>query len=182
MGPETSLKSSISTASSTKTSTRHHQVAVKNTPSLKVSCRRDSKPTILLSSQTTPLSPCISPSRDEAYVVYIVQYLCKGKGPFAVIYRNLLSCNSSDLNPHQSMMHQCLLALAGIYYGVHNHANKVLRDAMRLYGRALSMVNNALSKTNCNVTTEIIVSVFSLCMGEVCVFPSPPNPSTLNQI
>ena len=87
------------------------------------------------------------------------------KGPLANVYRNVFPCDASS----QSMINQCLLALAKIYFGLQNHESKVLTDGMRLYGQGLSEVNNALSKDNCNVNSEIIISVLALSVAEVCM-------------
>lgn len=120
-------------------------------------------------SAYTPVSSSISPFRDEMYVLYTVKNLCKG--PLSMMYCNILPYNPSGLQPHQSMMNQCLLATAKVFYGLQNRESEALHDGLRLYGQGLSMLSNILSKANCSVTTEMIVSVFSLCMGEVCTLP-----------
>ena len=65
------------------------------------------------------------------------------------------------------MMNNCLLALAKIYTGRHIHDSMVLREGFRLYGQGVRMLNRVLDKANGRITTEIIVSVISLSLGEV---------------
>ena len=130
---------------------------------------RDPQVTHLSGDIPRGLSP--SPFRDDMYVLYTVENLGK-EGALAVMYRSVFPCNTSGLHPQQLMMIQCLLALAKVFYGLKHGASRVLRDGIRLYGQGLSMLNDILGKNNCSVTTEIMFSVFSLCVIEVCALPS----------
>ena len=162
-----SSSSSTSAASSTKASSRDYDAAMNKATTSVIRCWQDSQ--LVQLSGCGPISPSLSPSQDEMYVVYTVENLCKG--PSAILYRNIFPYKPSDLHPHQSMMSQCLMALARVFYGLQNRESRVLRDGMRLYGRGLSMLSDVLGRDNCSVTTEIIVSVFSLCVAEVCTRP-----------
>ena len=115
-----------------------------------------------------PRSPHIMP--DEVYVSFTVKNLCRG--PLALVYCDVLLCKSSGMHPHHLMMNACLLAMAKVFYGFQNRETKVMQDGLRLYGRGLSMLGDFLSKADCSVTTEMIISVFSLCVGEVCTLTS----------
>ena len=120
-------------------------------------------------SDSVPMSPHISLNRDEMYVLYTIRHLVKG--PSAMMYCNVLQCNSPTLHPHQSMMNQCLLALAKVFYGLHNHESRVIQQGMHLYGRGLGTLREVLGKAKCTVTTEMIVTVLALSVGEVCTLP-----------
>ena len=167
---EANASSSLSTsaASSTKASSRQLDSAVNNTLTSVFRCWRDSQPMQVF--EYVLKSPSPSPFRDEMCVSYTVENLCKG--PLSMMYRNVFPCNTSGPHPHQSMMSLCLLAFAKVYYGLKHRESRVLRDGMRLYGRGLSMLSDVLGKDNFSVTTEIIVSVLSLCMVEVCTLAS----------
>ncbi len=71
------------------------------------------------------------------------------------------------------MMNHCLLALAKVFYGLKTHEIRVLQDGMRLYGGGLRMLKDVLDEANSSFTTELLVSVVSLCIGEVCTLMSP---------
>ena len=111
---------------------------------------------------STPLSE----SRDETFVMYAVKIM--GQGPLAMTYYNVLSSNTSDLDPYQSTMRYCLLALATVFYGVQNGESTILKDGIRRYGQGLGMLGNVLGKDASKVNTEVIVSSLSLSICEVC--------------
>ncbi len=49
------------------------------------------------------------------------------------------------------------------------HKTRLLKDGLRLYGQGLGMLQDALDRVDHPVTTETIVSVVSLSLGEVCI-------------
>ena len=116
-----------------------------------------------------PRSPDIWPFQDEMCVFYTVQNLFKG--PLSILYCNVLPVDPSDLSPHQSMMNHCLLAMAKVFYGVQNNDRKLVQGGVHLYGRGIRMLGQILSEVDCNVSTEMIASVYTLCIGEVCMTP-----------
>ena len=108
------------------------------------------------------------PSRDDVYVTYTVQNLCRG--PSAFMYKVFSNDRSRPcVHPHQPMMSQCLLTLATAFYGRQNHDNSILQDGMRRYGRVLSTLRHVLVKDYRGITTHIITSVLALGMVEVCI-------------
>ena len=104
-------------------------------------------------------------TRDEMYVMYTMEHLCEG--PLTVTYRNVLSHKSSHGNQSPVMKH-CLLVLATIFYGIHNRQSTIVKHGMRLYGQALGMLSDVLGKDERRISTEVIVSVLSLSISEVC--------------
>ena len=108
------------------------------------------------------------PSRDELCIMYFVKYLCKG--PLAIVYQNTLSSSVSVIHSRQSMMHTCMLSLARIFYGIQMHSDDSMRNGLRLYGEALNLLRGVLTRNDCEITTEIIIAVFSLSMAEVKPF------------
>lgn len=108
-----------------------------------------------------PFNLSTSPLLHESHVLYTLEHLAKG--PLAIIYRDLYSCNTIG----QSLISCCLLALAKIYFGFHNRDTEVLRDGICLYSQGLGMLSDALGHDDCQVTTETIASVLSLSVAEV---------------
>ena len=159
-------KASSSLSASATTNAKASSSKLSDVISTVTSATRDwqtSQP--LQSSEHLPMSLGMSPFRDEVCISYTIKHLCKG--PLAMMYCNVLPCNLIGLHPQQSTMNHCLLAMAKVFYAVKNHESRLLQDGIRLYGRGLNMLSDALGKANCSVTTEMIVSVFTLCVGEV---------------
>lgn len=125
-------------------------------------------PDILQFTSNAPFDLSTSPLQHESHVLYTTEHLAKG--PLAMIYRDLYSCNATT---GQSLISCCLLALAKIYFGFHNKDSEVSRDGMRLYSQGLGMLSDALDHDKCQVTTEIIASVLSLSVAEVGDVPVP---------
>ncbi|MCJ1471619.1 hypothetical protein MMC13_000259 [Lambiella insularis] len=69
--------------------------------------------------------------------------------------------------------------MAKVFYGIQHREKRILQDGMCLYGRGLSTLSNVLSKANCIVTTEMVVSVLSLCVGE-SIMPSSNSSWTVH--
>ena len=83
-------------------------------------------------------------------------------------YRNVLLCDSSDKCTNHTIMCQCLLALARVYYGLRNNDARVTTKGMRVYGQGLTMLNKVLGSNGWSVTSETIVAVLALSIAEVC--------------
>lgn len=112
------------------------------------------------------ISSYLSVLQDETYILYALTNLCSG--PLGAVYGNCLPFRLDGLSPQQTMMNNCLLALAKVYTGLQTHQSRVSQDGLRLYGQGLLMLNDILDKAKGRITTEIIVSVISLSLGEVC--------------
>ena len=113
-----------------------------------------------------PSSPSSSPFRDEMYVLYAIDNLCEG--PLFTIFSAFLPFDVISIQSQRRLTNHCLLALAKVYYGVQMREHRVLQDGMQLYGQGLRMLIDVLDTHDYSVTTEMIVAVVSLCMGEVC--------------
>ena len=134
------------------------------------------KPNSVQVSNRMTMSRSLLPSRHEVCVSFTIENLCHRSGPLAAMYLNLLPCKSSVVMYNQeSLMTDCLSALAKLYYSIQNRDGEVMADAMHLYGRGLSMLNDTLSRESCVITSEIIISVFCLSISEVR-FYSGRNP------
>ena len=157
-------------------------VVSKASPTSSTSSTWSSDGTLHQSETTTSLWPSLQSAQlsediprspytrsDEVYVWYTVKNLCRG--PLALVYGDIVPSNSAGLHPHRLMMNECLMAMAKVFYGFHKRETIVLQDGVRLYGRGMGMLRGFLSEVDCSVTTEMIISVFSLCIGEVCTLP-----------
>ena len=102
-------------------------------------------------------------------MLHTIKKLCKG--PLGAIYCNFLPFTLVSVQPQQTMMSHCLLALAKVFCGLRMHESRVLQDGMHLYGQGMRMLKERLDKAECRVTTEMTVSVVSLCVSEVRKFP-----------
>lgn len=109
--------------------------------------------------------------REEMYVLYAVNNLSPGalESPLASAFCNVLSCKQSGLNPHQSTMNQCLLALATVFYGVKKRESRILRDGADLYGRGINMLSDILAKPKYIISTDVIIAVLCMSISEVCI-------------
>ena len=108
----------------------------------------------------------LSPSRDDLYVTYTVQNLCRG--PSAFMYKVFFNDRSRPcVHPHQPMMSQCLLTLATAFYGLQNHDRSILQAGMHRYGQVLSTLRHVLVRDYRGITPHIITSVLALGMVEV---------------
>ena len=114
----------------------------------------------------TSISRFASAYRDEVFVLYTMENLCKG--PLGLVYSKSLPFSLFNPRPEQTTMNHCLLALAKIYFGLRTREIAVLQDGLCLYSRGLQMLNDVLDEVDRNITTETIVSVFALSLGEVC--------------
>lgn len=106
-------------------------------------------------------------SMDEICVLYTIENLAKS--PLTMNYNNVLSCDSLGKCTNHTIMCQCLLALARIYYGLRNNDSRVTRKGMRVYGQGLTMLNEVLGSNDWKVTSETIVAVLALSIAEVCI-------------
>ena len=114
----------------------------------------------------SPLKWSLSPSLDHVVITYTATNLCKG--PMVGLYRKMLSCNRGHLSTSEVLLANCSYALAEIYFGLHSHDQNASKHGMGLYGKALRSLKESLEGESSDVTPEVIVSVFVLCMAEVC--------------
>ncbi len=113
-------------------------------------------------------SPSHSSMWDEVFVLNMINKTCQG--PVGLVYRQFLPLDLSSSHCQHTMVSHCLLATAKIFYGLKTREARVLRSGIDLYGQGLRMISNALNKSPGFVSTETIVSVVSLCIGEVSLF------------
>ena len=105
-------------------------------------------------------------SMDEICVLYTIENLAKS--PLTMNYHDVLSCDSLGKCTNHTIMCQCLLALAHIYYGLRNNDSPVTRKGMYVYGQGLAMLNEVLGSNDWSVTSETIAAVLALSIAEVC--------------
>ena len=110
-------------------------------------------------------------SMDEICVLYTIENL--SQSPLTMNYHDVLSCDSLGKRTNHTIMCQCLLALAQVYYGLRKNDSRVTRKAMRVYGQGLTMLNKVLGSNDWSVTSETIIAVLALSIAEVCTILSP---------
>ena len=105
-------------------------------------------------------------SMDEKCVLYTIENLANS--PLTMNYHDVLSYDSLGKCTNHTIMCQCLLALARIYYGLRNNDSPVTRKGMCVYGQGLTMLNKVLGSNDWSVTSETIAAVLALSIAEVC--------------
>ena len=113
-----------------------------------------------------PRSPGSLGSMEEICVLYTIENL--SKSPLTMNYNDVLSCDSLAECTNHTIMCQCRLALAQLYYGLRNNDSRVTREGMRVYGQGLTMLNKVLGSNGWSVTSETIIAVLALSIAEVC--------------
>jgi hypothetical protein len=85
---------------------------------------------------------------------------------------NLLSENGHIVVPDsvdRSITAQCFLALSYTYFGVKHREQDITQDGLQQYGRALSVLNGSLAKTNAAQSFDVLESVMIMAMIEVSI-------------